>query len=122
MYASVGPNLRRQEARKVELLEALGDAAASEAQSAMLSDIRRGIHKPGRVDVEAFAEYRAELGRRFDGLPLDQRRELVRALLDVTVLPLAPKQYGPRRWRIVHKVVTSLNDGEPIFEGDEDAA
>lgn len=75
----------------------------------MLSDIRRGIDRPGRVDVEAFAEYRAELGRRFDALPLEQRRELVRALLDVTVLPLVPKQYGPRRWVIVNKVVTSLN-------------
>lgn len=75
----------------------------------MLSDIRCGIDRPGRVDVEAFAEYRAGLGRRFDALPLEQRCELVRALLDVTVLPLAPKRHGPRRGVIVHKVVTSLN-------------
>lgn len=111
-WADLGPNMKRQRERKRELLGALGEAAASEAQSAMLSDIRRGIHKPGSVDVEAFAEYRAELGLRFDALVLEQRRELVRALLDVTVLPLAPKVYGPRRWRIVHKVVTSLNDAE----------
>ncbi|MFJ4046681.1 recombinase family protein [Microbacterium sp. NPDC089987] len=108
-YASVGPNLKRQEARKAKLLQELGTAAASEAQGAMLTDIRHGVRRAGRVDVAAFAEYRAELGRTFDALPIEQRRELVRALLDITVLPLGPKVYGARRWRIIHKVVTSLN-------------
>lgn len=117
-YSTLAANLRRLEGRRDSLREALGEAAASEAQSAMLADIRRGIHKPGRVDVGAFAEYRAELGRRFDALPIEQRRELVRALLDVTVLPLGPKVYGPRRWRIVHKVVTSLNDDAALDSDD----
>lgn len=111
-YASVAANMKRLEARRTQLLGELTNAAASEAQQSLLTDIRRGVKRPGRVDVGVFAEYRAELGRRFDTLPLEQRRKLIRALLDITVLPLAPKVYGPRRWRIVHKVVASLNDGE----------
>lgn len=91
----------------------LEQATASEAGRSMLSDLRAGLLTPGRMDVEAFNAYKEELGRRFDALDIQRRRELVRNLLDVTVLRLAPGRVGVQRWRIVQRVVSSLNEDVP---------
>ena len=53
-------------------------------------DLRADLWGGGRVSLENVSEARSALRERFEGLPLAQRRELVRALLDVrTILPSA---------------------------------
>jgi hypothetical protein len=72
-----------------------------------------------RVSFDDYSKAKAELRERFEGLPLTQRRELVRMLLDVRVLPGKGVKADPaRRIVITHKVVTSLNqdDADP-YEG-----
>jgi DNA invertase Pin-like site-specific DNA recombinase len=107
--AEVGANLKRLRESEERITEALGEAAASEAQSAMLSDLRTGLLKPGMTDPDRMIEYRAALGERFDKLDLESRRDLIRELLDITVLALGPGVFGEKRYSITHKVVTSLN-------------
>ncbi|MCZ2848085.1 hypothetical protein [Modestobacter sp. VKM Ac-2978] len=56
--------------------------------------LAEGVHTlPGsrvsgrpRVSFGEAADLRDQLGERFDGLPLAQRQQLVRALVDVTVM------------------------------------
>lgn len=117
--AEIAPKLAALKAREKSLRADLDAATASATASMRLADLRAGLWDAGeRVSFEAGAEYSRVLGERFDALPIESRRALVRHLLDITVMPLGPGVYGSRRWQIVHKVVTSLNDAESV----EDAA
>ncbi|MET2012368.1 recombinase family protein [Microbacterium chocolatum] len=95
--------------REAVLRADLDTAMASDADAMRLSDLRAGLWKAGRVSIDATAEYKRELGARFDSLDIERRRALVRHLLDVEVRPRSKGVYGARRWKILHKVVTSLN-------------
>ena len=71
------------------------------------------------MDFGDVATVKAELRESFESLPLTQRRELVRTLLDVQVMPGKGVKADPaRRIVITHKVVTGLNqeDVDP-YEG-----
>ena len=102
-------------ARRGELEAARADAVSKSAQAAMVVDLRADLWGGGRVSLENVSEARRALRERFEGLPLAQRRELVRALLDVRVLPGQGVKLRPeRRVLIVHKVVEGLNDPEVV--------
>ncbi|MEV7633625.1 recombinase family protein [Microbacterium sp. NPDC089318] len=118
--AEAASQLATMRAREERLRADLDAATASATASMRLTDLRAGVWGAGkRVSIKAGAEYARTLGERFDALPIESRRALVRHLLDITVMPLSPGVYGSRRWRIVHKVVTSLNAPERIEDADE---
>ena len=113
--AEAASQLATMRAREERLRADLDAATASATASMRLADLRAGLWGTGkRVSIEAGAEYARTLGDRFDALPIESRRALVRHLLDITVMPLGPGVYGSRRWRIVHKVVTSLNAPDSV--------
>ena len=91
--------------------EAAALAAVTEAQgraaTGRVADIRRGVFVPGeRMSFEKVSEVKDALGIEFDGLGFDQKRDLIRALLEIRVEP----GYGARRAFLTHTVVTHLND------------
>ncbi|UXW87086.1 hypothetical protein NFX31_06060 [Microbacterium azadirachtae] len=67
---------------------------------------------PGqRVSLEKVAEVRDALGIQYGALGFDQKRDLIRALLEIRVEP----GFGARRAYLTHTVVTRLNeDSEDI--------
>lgn len=88
---------------------ALAAVTESQARAATgrFADIRRGVLRPGeRVSFEKVAEVLEALGVEYDGLGFDQKRDLIRALLEIRV----ETGYGARRAHLTHIVVTNLND------------
>ena len=106
------------ELRTIKLREAVlegqrTDAASKIAHAAMAVDLRAMVWAGKRVSFDDASEAKEALGERFESLPLTQRRELVRTLLDVQVMPGQGVKADPaRRIVITHKVVTSLNQEE----------
>lgn len=96
--------------REAALRADLDAAEAGDADTMRLTDLRSGLWSSERARFDEAAKYAAALGARFDALPIEKRRALVRHLIDVEVRPLAKGVYGWRRWAITHKVVTSLNE------------
>lgn len=96
--------------READIRSQLNIASASERERGMLVELRAGLWSPGRQNHAKLSALKDDLRARFDALDIEARRELIRALLDITVLPLGPGQSGAKRWRITHKVVESLND------------
>ena len=86
-------------------LEALQSASAA---AGMLPDLRAGFIdvQTKRASFQGLLDLREELGARFDARPIEQRRQLVRALLHVEV----GHGQGASKYAITHKIVTSLND------------
>ena len=95
-----------------------GQEAAQTArlvEVSQLVDLRQGVFDGGKANVSRAVAVELELIERFQALPLDQRRALLRLLLDVTVNPAQGVKGDANRKRvqIVHKIVTSLNEGGP---------
>ena len=108
--ADIRSQLATLKNREAALRADLDEAYANDADTMRLSDLRAGLWHPSKhADIEAAAAYAAELGARFDALPIEKRRALVRYLLCIEVLPVAPGVEGSRRWNIVHRRATSLN-------------
>jgi hypothetical protein len=86
-------------------LDALTSASAA---AGMLVDLRAGFVDPEthRASFEGLAILRAALSEKFEALDILQRRRLVKALLRVEV----SHGQGPQKYRILHRVVRSLND------------
>lgn len=112
--ADVRSQLATLKNREAALRADLDTVAAGAVDTMRLSDLRSGLWSPGRASIEVAAKYAEALGARFDASPIEKRRALVRHLLDITVLPFEPGVYGSRRWRIDHKVVTSLNAPQSV--------
>lgn len=74
------------------------------ARAAILADTAADLWTD--PSFESHAAKREAIGARFDALPLEQRRTLVRSLLTVKV----EKGRGPDRVKITHLVATSLNE------------
>ena len=112
--------LRTIKLREADLENQRAEAVSTSAHAAMVVDLRASLWGKGkRVAFGDVATVKAALRERFESLPLTQRRELVRTLLDVRVLPGKGVKADPaRRIVITHKVVTSLNqeDADP-YEG-----
>ncbi|WP_314457437.1 recombinase family protein [uncultured Microbacterium sp.] len=93
---------------RIEALQGRLDALVrSSAASGMLTDLRAGWidSSTHRASYEGFTVLRDELELRFDALDIQRRRQLVKALLDVSV----SNGQGTGKYTIVHTVVTSLN-------------
>lgn len=94
-------------AKEQETLQAeLDDVAVRSANSAMLVESRAVMFRQGRVNMDDAVALKRELTDRFDSLPLEHRRTLVRSLLDVTVQP----GRGSKRFDIHHTVAKQLNE------------
>ena len=87
-----------------ERLEALQSASAA---AGMLPDLRAGFIdvQTRRASFEGLSALREELGKRFDERSIEQRRQLVKALLRVEV----GNGQGTQKYAVTHTVVTSLN-------------
>jgi site-specific DNA recombinase len=99
--------LRREE----EVAEAAIRAAQARSSSVSFADIRGDVMTGQRVSLTDAGDAHAALVENFRALQFEQRRRLVRALLEIVV----NTGYGAKRVRIRHKIVTSLNE-------DDDAA
>jgi len=108
--AEVRPWVKKLNKEEAELRELLEEADANDARLHSLPDLRKGLFAPGRVDLAKVAEISTEIRKSFLSRELEEQRALVRYLIDVTVLPVAPGRRGAARWDVVHKVVLSLND------------
>ncbi|MFJ4161292.1 recombinase family protein [Microbacterium testaceum] len=88
-------------------LEGLQSASAA---AGMLPDLRAGFIdvQTKRASFQGLLDLREELGARFDQRPIEQRRQLVRTLLQVEV----GHGQGESKYSISHKIVTSLNGAE----------
>lgn len=106
--ASRMAGLHREEAA---VLAAVTEAQAR-AATGRFADIRRGVFTPGQsVSLEKAAEVRDALGVQYDALGFDQKRDLIRALLEIRVEP----GFGARRAFLTHTLVAQLNqDSEDI--------
>ncbi|QYF74143.1 recombinase family protein [Cryobacterium sp. PAMC25264] len=91
-------------------------AAEESAHAAMTVDLREGLFKNGRVSIKDAVAARTQLSEKFDSLGLDQRRELVKSLLEIKINPGRKVQ----RIMIKHKVVLSLNDPEGALPEHEE--
>ncbi|WP_201466004.1 hypothetical protein [Janibacter melonis] len=93
-------------AEEDDLLAALAARAQSDARAAMLIDAREGLFRGGRASFTDAAKAKQALRERFDLLPLEQRRTLIRSTVRVEVSP----GRSPDRISIVHMAVPSLNE------------
>lgn len=94
--------------REIELDAERDRRVQESARASLLVDLRAGFWEGGTADLDEAVRLRGLLGERFRELPLDRRRELVRALVDVRV----HAGRSIRRVEIVHKVATGLNEDE----------
>lgn len=107
----VESELRTIKLREAELEAQRAEAVSKSAQAAMVVDLRASVWAGKRASFDDAANAKVALRERFESLPLAQRRELVRTLLEVRILPGKGVKANPqRRISITHKVVTSLNE------------
>jgi len=106
--AEVAGEKRALKAEAEEVEHEIATIAHRNARAALLVDVQANLWSPHRVDIREQAELRAEIRERFEGLSLDQRRALVKGLLEVTV----GRGRGAKRVEIRHLVATQLNDTE----------
>ena len=109
--AGVRGELQALNAEEEALRGRLNALDAEGARVSLLRDLRKGLWA-GQVSFGKVSKHGHEIGKRFDALDITEKRALVRHLLDVTVLPVAPGRRGSARWDIQHKVVTSLQDDD----------
>jgi hypothetical protein len=62
-----------------------------------------GLSRVQAMEKVVAAVHTGELQRRFDALPLEKRRNLVRSLLRITVAPWAESRSGPHRARLTRR-------------------
>lgn len=102
----IAPRMAVLEREEATALAAVAEAQARTA-TGRFADLRHGLFRRGeRVSFEKVAGVREEMGKRYDALTFDQKRDLIRALLEIRVEP----GYGARRAFLRHLVVTQLND------------
>lgn len=107
--AEMTAELKRTEAPMKALQDRLNDAVANSASASMLVDLRAGLRTTDRrASLAGMAELKAELGRRFDSLDIEQRRRLVGQHLTIRVNG-GRMTTNPDKYRIEHVTVTSLN-------------
>lgn len=106
--ARIDKRLKALAKRDEELSEELRVAAESVAHSAMAVDLTDGLFANKKPSMDTAAAARVQLGEKFDSLPLMQKRDLVKSLLDVTINPGRKLQ----RIEVKHLVAVGLNDSD----------
>jgi site-specific DNA recombinase len=94
--------------REAAIEEQLSELARSSARAAMTVDLRAELFAGNTVSFNDSAKVKMLLGERFDALPIEKRRELVRTLLDIRI----GLGRSIDRVAITHRIVHSLNDAE----------
>ena len=95
------------EARETEA--AIAIITARNAQVALMHEAKAGLWSGPTVSPMQAAKVKADLREKFGALTLEQKRGLIRGLVDVTV----HRGRGTERVEVTHLVATSLNaDGE----------
>lgn len=84
---------------------AIEEAYARQA-STRFADIRRGVFSEHRVSIADAAEVKSQLRENYDALDFDQKRSLIKNLLEVKV----GIGYSTKRVYVTHRKVTSLNE------------
>ncbi|MBS42838.1 MAG: hypothetical protein CMH83_06680 [Nocardioides sp.] len=94
----------------------IADITQRSARAAILAETSADLWADSSLTT--MADKRAAIRARFDGLPLEQRRTLVRSLLDITI----EKGRGAGRVRVTHLVATTLNsEADPYVEEQPEA-
>ncbi|MGY1602368.1 recombinase family protein [Geodermatophilus sp. SYSU D00815] len=107
--AAARRQLDELEAEEAQLQAKLDEHVQASARAAMLAEATSALLPRGkRADFAAVAEHKRALMSRFDGLPLAQRRTLVRQLITVTVNP----GRGSGRVDVVHVRAPWLSEGD----------
>ncbi len=108
--AAVKPRAAKLDAERESIEQQLAKHARQSAHAAMLVESREALlssGSTGRVSIKDAARLKADLADRFDALPLEQRRTLVRSLLTVTV---HRGRKVAERVDIQHAVALGLNE------------
>lgn len=87
--ADVGPSIQRLEAEDGVLSIERDQIISASVSLSMLSDLRAKIfdYETRRASFEGVAAAKKELLRRYDGLDLQQRRDLIRGSVSVVIYP-----------------------------------
>jgi len=103
-WALIAPHLTALQEERERLQAERQTIHAASTRNRLLVSLRASIVDPvtRRVDMAAAGELRHEVKRRFDDLDIAERRELIRAHLDITVYP----GRGPARAHVVNKEET----------------
>lgn len=106
--SDIAPQLREADRELADIQAERDQLQGQTVQSSLLRDLRRSLvnEQTRRVDMSIAAELHRTIGERYNELPLDQQRELVRGYLQVHV----DAGRGPARVRIHHLEATSLNE------------
>ena len=102
-----GAELAREEA---DLEAKIAGITRRSARAAMLVESQTSLWASHTVDMNAAVSVRRSLGERFDSLPLEQRRTLVKTMLDVTVYPGRTSEQVD----IKHPALPSLDAGAEL--------
>lgn len=111
--AEIAAKKRQLADRAVELEEQIAAIGATNARAALLAEVQEMLTQ--RTSLTDAAKAKVVIRERFDGMPLDQRRALVRGMLRAEV---AAGGRGATRVRVTHLVATSLNE-QPYVEEPE---
>jgi site-specific DNA recombinase len=107
--AEVGPRRSKITAEMEQKRLQVQGIAEHNARAALLVDAQAALWSGGKVSLKDAAEVKATIRHRFENtLTLDQRRALIRSMLEITVHP----GRGPKRVDVRHLVATSLNEDE----------
>ncbi len=109
LHEDVSRELVELKRERVELMERRDQIMASTASLRMLSGLGEKTLTGHRVSFAKAAEWRTQVGERFDSLSMEDRRQLVRSFLDVKLQP----GRGAERIAIEHLIVKHLNDQPP---------
>lgn len=100
--------LRDLKSKRVILEARRSEVIAANAHAQLLDGIVAEVMTAGgRVSIDDVVELRKTIRTRWQSMDTDKRRELAKEFLAVEIQPA-----GQERVSIVHRVVTSLNDGE----------
>jgi site-specific DNA recombinase len=103
-------------AEATETEAAIAAITARNAQAALMHEAKAGLWSGPKVSIMEAAKVKADLRKRFEGLSLEQKRGLIRGLVDVVV----HRGRGSERVEVTHLVATSLNEqGDPVGHGND---
>lgn len=94
----------REQAEEAE--RRMAEIAHRNARAALLVDAQRSLWSGTKASLPEAVEAKQQIRAKFDGLPLDQQRALIKGMLVVTVM----RGRGPERVKVRHLVATSLNE------------
>jgi hypothetical protein len=88
-WALIAPHMQALIAERKRLQEERTALLAASTRARVISDLRSALVDPvtRRVDMDAASELRREITRRFENLPIRERRELVAEHLSIVVHP-----------------------------------